>query len=257
MAANFEPRAVERPYLKRWLLAASQLMLRAPLRFGAICLVLILGDHYAQDWLKGITLKNYEVDRLSMLAMPVVWALVAALSRSVDVGEFSRTFGGLLRSRVWLGALALGVFLIVCNELVKVSTDMVLWSQTPGRILHTVAFATGPAYIWFGGCFLPLLVYQPSLSVRRAYRLSDRAFSLNHVKFLGLPLDGLLIINLCVGLALSVIPEVGAVLWVVLSGVLNYIAYRDIFERRADNLPQKAALPVVNVTLVARPRATL
>jgi hypothetical protein len=40
--------------------------------------------------------------------------------------------------------------------------------------------------------------------------------------------------------------------WIVFIGVLNYVAYRDIFQRRSANLPQTIAAALIGVTSLGR-----
>jgi hypothetical protein len=93
---------------------------------------------------------------------------------------------------------------------------------------------------WVGVCYCPLLVFQPQLSASEASSLSRRASKLNGNTLL-LVFGGAITVG-AVSLS-SVLPLYGmtdAALLVFL-GVLNYVAYRDIFERRSRNFPETVA----------------
>ena len=59
----------------------------------------------------------------------------------------------------------------------------------------------------------------------------------------------LLVVLFLPSAALNLIPSygIGEAVWLIFVGTLTYVAYRDIFERRTDNLPVAArSLPLVS-----------
>jgi len=55
-------------------------------------------------------------------------------------------------------------------------------------------------------------------------------------------MNNVVLIMLFIAVPLSLIPSYGMTeaAWLVFMGILNYVAYRDIFERRDQNLPATA-----------------
>jgi hypothetical protein len=64
------------------------------------------------------------------------------------------------------------------------------------------------------------------------------------------------VLVLSAGALVSAVPAYGmtSAAFLVFMGVLNYVAYRDIFERRSGNLPKQVAGPqIAAVATLARP----
>jgi hypothetical protein len=241
MSTYLEPRVVEKPYRKRWLRMTLQLLARAPLRFGAAIALLALLDATAVKWLRGMVILRLWMQWLGMLSLPFAWALVSAIARGADDrSQTWQAFGGFRRLRLWGGIFVAGAYIAALNWvadslLLTRRAASVHYVNKSGALLSIWGAQYFMVYIYFGVCFLPLLVSSPQLSVLEARRLSYRATELNDRReFMRLQLLVALI-----GLALSLIPSYGVseAAWVVFMGILNYVAYRDIFERRASNSP--------------------
>ena len=226
---------------------ALQLLHRAPLRFGAAVALLALLDATAVKWLQGVVVLKIWIEWLGMLALPFAWAFVSAVARGADDRRYTwRAFDGFLRPRLWAGIFVAGACVaslnwIAASLLLTKGAASVHYANRSGQLLTTWGGQYFIVYACFGVCFLPLLVSVPQLSVLEARRLSDRAAEINDRReFLKLQLVvGLL------GVVLSLVPSFGvtAAAWVVFMGILNYVAYRDIFERRASNNPVEAPSP--------------
>ena len=159
------------------------------------------------------------------------------------------------RPRIWLGALGAGAALVAFQLVITYIMEGFLgsfsgydkYSHSPGAMLDSVAAQTGLVTLWGGLCYAPLLVFWPELSPMEARRLSMTAMQINKAL-------NVVLIALCIAVPLSLIPSYGVTeaAWLVFMGILNYVAYRDIFERRDENLPAKA--PAAEVTPI--PAAT-
>lgn len=253
MSVFLEPRVVERPYRNRWLRAALRLFVRSPVRFGA-CIA-------ALAWLDTALTGSTQslLQWLSLLMLPLVWAVVSALARGADDrAQTLSAFAGFLRIRLWLYILTTGA-LLVAAVWAPVHLGHSLWTPVSsatrgsrsGELLGAIAAQSAWVYTFFGTCFLPLLVLVPEMSLLEARRLSLRAKEINDQNhFFGLWLRLLLVLFILWNLP----PAYGltTAAWMVFTGILNYVAYRDIFERRAGNLPLQeatAASPTANTVL--------
>lgn len=226
---------------------ALQLLARAPMRFGVAIALLALLDATAVKWLQGILVLKIWMEWLGMLALPFVWALVSAVARGADDQRHTwRAFDGFLRLRLWAGIFVAGACVAAMNWiaaalLLTKGAASVHYANRSGQLLATWGGQYFMVYAFFGVCFLPLLVSAPQLSVLEARRLSNRATEINDRREL---LRLQLVVGL-LGVALSLVPSYGVSdsAWVVFMGILNYVAYRDIFERRASNSPIEASAP--------------
>jgi hypothetical protein len=258
VSSFFEPRVVEKPFLKRWLLTALQLVLRSPLRFGAAIGLLGALDATALQWLQGVLIERMWMERLGMVSLPFIWAFVASVARGADDSSQTWTaFAGFARARVWMGALASGAFIIGLDCLVHLIFFAFIgrsphgsYINRPGQLLGTFGAQGALIYWCVGACFLPLLVFQPGLAVTHARQLSMRAVEINGRRLF----DELVIVSLLIGLAVGILGQavefirgIGEAAWVVFTGTLNYVAYRDIFERRSGNAPQMSLVPAMAV----------
>lgn len=99
-----------------------------------------------------------------------------------------------------------------------------------------------------GLTYCPLLALVPGLSALYASSLSKKADKINGLVTI-LTMTGILAIG-AIYLS-SAIPAYGmtTAAFLVFFGVLNYVAYRDIFERRSENLPKQIMTPQVAATV--------
>lgn len=252
MSVFLEPRVVEKPFRKRWLLATLELVARSPVRFGLAVALLGWIDASAQGWLEGIKVPSLWAGGLGALLLPPIWAFVAALSRGADDrSQTWRALGGFGRLRFWAGILA------ACAVMVALWLMMHILSysdpyfdgayiNSPGALLGLCGAQTGLLYMMFEPCFLPLLVIEPTLSAIEARQLSLRASEVNGRSLIG----SLWLMMLAIWLALHQLPSFGMIdaMYLVLTGVLNYVACRDIFERRSANLPRSSPQQAAPVT---------
>src|SRR5262245_15691456 len=84
MSEPLEPRTVDKPFVRRWLLTTLALMGRAPLRFGLLILALGLLDSAVEALLAGYSVSERWANLLGMLTLPFIWLLVAAVARGAD-----------------------------------------------------------------------------------------------------------------------------------------------------------------------------
>lgn len=119
------------------------------------------------------------------------------------------------------------------------------YSHSPGAVLTSFAAQTGLVSQFAGLCYFPLLVFWPELSPKEALRLSRTATQANNPR----QMLHVVLIMLCIAVPLGLMPSYGMTeaVWLVFMGILNYVAYRDIFERRDENLPS----PVVSTAPAA------
>lgn len=247
---TLEPRVVDRPYVGRWLRASLQLFIRSPARFVATIALLGIVDNAAVSMARGLDIPEVWVNRTGLLTLPCLWVLVCALARGADDAALGRqALAELRRWRVWSGTLAIGIrivilFIIVYWVLGAPYAPPRSGLRNPGDFIASVL--TGAAFYSMtpGFCFFPLLLLVPTIERARAESLARRAQSLN-----GLLVFGMLAAVLVLGTysLASVFPLGGLVnaTGLVYIGIVNYVAYRDIFERRAEN----AAVPVVREDL--------
>jgi len=263
-----EPREVERPFHWRWLKGALLLMLRCPFRFGALIAVLAFIDTTAERHLQNVVLLQKWVDWLGVACLPALWALVSAMARGADYhGQTWSTLRDFVRGHAWRRALFAGF-----------SSLLLIWTLTsllaihwrgffdpkPGNLLNSFAEQCSICWIGFGLCYFPLLVFFPQLKTAEVVKLSKRADKLNSQlipvfdrKLLPawVPLPAtfqpiwvplpiwfpLLNINLAALLIEKFLSYgITVAAWLVYSGVVSYVAYKDIFERRPLNAVEPA-----------------
>jgi hypothetical protein len=247
MSATLEPREVEKPFARRWLRATLALFLRSPFRFAILIALLGCLDTSAVNFANAYFVEKVWVDRLGIAALPPLWLLVSAVARGADENNLTwQTLSRLGRRSVWIGALSAGI-------------PMAALSWFFHSIFHGLGAAAAhnpPAYLRHQGDFLasveasvvlmvcslgltycPLLALVPGLSASDAHSLSHKADKINGFVTV-LTMTTILAIG-AIYLA-SVIPAYGmtTAAFLVIFGVLNYVAYRDIFERRSENLRQ-------------------
>jgi hypothetical protein len=244
MSATFEPREVEKPFCQRWLRMTLQLVVRCPARFSIAIFLLGCLDASAVRLLSGITVDRVWMVRLGMLMLPLVWVFIAAIARGADdASQTWKAFAGLAYFKVWMSALVVGIGLVALN--------WVIWwlmgvtasrgsAVLPGRFLESTGAQAWMVTAAAGICYFPLLVLQPALSLTEARRLSRDANDINGRRTISWLIVGMM----CVLAPFSLfVPAFGmtTAAWIVFMGVLNYVAYRDIFERRSANLPKTVA----------------
>ncbi|MEJ0006155.1 MAG: hypothetical protein WDM77_07135 [Steroidobacteraceae bacterium] len=260
MNATLEPREVERPFRKRWLRMTWQLFVRSPIRFGILIALLGWIDTTAVNLAYGFVVPRVWVDRVGMLCLPLLWVIVSAVARGADDHRQTWTaLHELTRWRLWSKALMPGAVLIACSIVIFFVLQILFdfpapahplaYSQKPGALLQTVAAQSFILSVAFGICYAPLLVFWPQLSFKETEKLSRSASALNNRS----QINWLIIALLGVGLPLELVPTygMGEAALLVFMGALNYVAYRDIVERRDENLPAKAPETAVPTTATA------
>jgi hypothetical protein len=251
MSATLEPSEVEKPFVRRWLRMTLELFVRSPLRFGGMIALLGVLDQAGVALAQGSGLQRAWIDRLGTVLLPLLWVVTSALARGADdPRQSSAALATLGCKRVWISALragaSLAVFLWIAFWVLQGLGEILnrhrpqAYLEHPGQLLTSIAVNVLFLQSWVGVCYCPLIVLQPQLSAAEASQLSRKASKLN-----GHTLIFILFGTIAVGAAIlsSVLPLYGmtdAALLVFL-GVLNYVAYRDIFERRSQNLPAMVA----------------
>ena len=240
---TLEPRQVERPFHWRWLRGALQLMLQSPLRFGALIALLAFIDTSAAKHLQGLSVPQVLFEWTGLACLPLLWTLVSALARGAE--SRSQTWPILLdfgRSLAWCRSLFAGILCVsvvaALLSLMKRVPDGVV-DALPGKLLSSFAAQCYLCWSFYGLCYFPLLVFMPGLSGRRLWALSKKAERLNDSFLLWLVLYSGNILALMIEEALSY--GIAAAAWLVYSGTVSYVAYKDIFERRPLRLTQQVA----------------
>lgn len=260
MYATLEPRQVEKPFVRRWLRATLALLLRSPFRFGVLIALLAGLDTLAVKFADGYVIEKVWVDRLGIVTLPLLWVLVSAVARGADDNrETLQSFSHLGRRSVWLGALGIGVgmgtlswfFHSLFHGFGAIPThDSGDYLQHQGDFLASieggVVLIVGAA----GLAYCPLLALVPELSASHASSLAKKADRINGLTTIIFMTALLAISAIYVAAALPAYGMTTAS-FLVFFGVLNYVAYRDMFEGRADNLPQQAAAPQPALTAAA------
>ncbi len=265
MSDTLEPRVVDKPFVRRWLLTTLTLTGRAPVRFG--CLIALLGllDTGVEALFEGYSVSRVWGDRLGALALPVLWLLTAAAARGADKPSLTReAFVSAFKRGSLLRALRAGALYAIAIHLFDA------WHATgssatahhvgtapgyltvPGDFIDSIAVNAGFFSIALGPCYFPLLAFVPGAE---AYLLSRNACRKNGE----LVIDMLIAVLVITGIGITnVLPAFGITnaAFLVFMGVFNYVVYRDIFERRAENapLPAHTSDPVI-AAVVPSPEA--
>jgi hypothetical protein len=259
MSMTLDPRQVDRPFLRRWTRMALALFVRSPFRFSLMIAALGLLDHAAITLAEGSGIQRSWADRLGTLLLPPLWVLISALARGADdARRGNEALAALGRRRVWWGALRAGATLaaflwIVAWALQGLGGLASLhrgqgYLRHPGDLLTSIVVNVALLQSWVGLCYCPLLVLQPHIQASEAGVLSRRASQLNGRTVLLLFVAAIALGGVAVATVLPLFGLTDAALLVFL-GILNYVAYRDIFERRSENAPQLASAAY----LAARP----
>ena len=255
MNATLDPRRVEQPFLARWLRMALELFIRSPLLLGSAIALLGWVDTSAVTLAGGYEVAQVWVDRLGLILLPALWVLVAALARIADDSRRMReTLLGLVRRQVWVGVLAGALVLLVINlvvtwtlhgvpALLGVSAPSRYLTQS-GQFVGSLAAGATITLIAFGPCYPPLLGLVPGIAYSHARDLARKAAKING--------EFLVWCFVCVAVVTAdslslVFPAYGMTMaaCLVFLGVFNYVAYRDIFERRSENQAATAVVPAV------------
>jgi hypothetical protein len=231
MSETLEPRRVEKPFLGRWVMTALALLVRSPVSFGAAVALLAISGLLSTDIVPARLIDAGWTIVAGSLLLPLFWVVLSLLSRRSD-----RAFGRseLLQhaasGSAWGGGLLPGCLLASVGSLLHwaLSASPFL-AEFIGSYTWNCLLLVGP----LGVCYFPLMALAPGLTIFDACQLSKKASQLN----------GEWVIVLFVG-ALSLTADgfaragpagdiVSAAILVFI-GVFNYVAYRDIFERRTD-----------------------
>jgi hypothetical protein len=247
MSATLEPREVEKPFWKRWLRMSWQLFVRSPVRFGILVALLGWVDSTAVKLSYGFVIPRIWVERLGMLLLPVLFAIVCAVARGADDARQTwRVLRGFIYMRFWGKALAGGLALALFEWVVYHALLLVpdpgakpLYSHESGALLTSFISKTVLVNWVLGICYAPLIVFWPELSFAETRKLSHSAATVNDRSRFTYLVCGVML----VGLPLTLIPSYGMTeaALLVFVGILSYVAYRDIFERRDENLPAQVA----------------
>ena len=243
---TLDPREVEKPFHWRWLKGALLLMLRSPLRFGALIAVLAFIDTSAVKHLQSSALPQVWFDWLGLACLPVLWTLVSALARGAD--DSSQTWPALrdfARNLAWYRALLAGILTISLISLLSFVLKKEfrgIFAPLPGEVLRSFAAQCWACWAAYGLCYFPLLVFLPGLSGWRLLMLAKKAEALNEDNKV-LPIWIVLWLANIAALFIEELLPYGivAAAWLVYSGIVSYVAYKDIFERRPLNLVEPAA----------------
>jgi len=218
-----------------------QLMLRAPVRFSIAILVLGCLDALVLRLLPSAIPGSW-TRRLGMLLLPLAWVVIAPLARGADnSAQNGKALTSLTRPMVWMAALAIGLGLITLDLFIQrlffPGLDWHDERMPSGRVLSLTAAQAAMVMGAAGICFFPLLVLEPGLSFKEVRRLSLSATEINGQKTITWFMIGMMLVA---GIADSFVPAYGFTdaVWIVFVGVLNYVAYRDIFERQSANSPE-------------------
>jgi hypothetical protein len=245
-----EPRQVEKPFVKRWLRMTWQLFLRSPLRFGILIALFGWVDYSAVKVADGLVFPRIWLTRSGMLLLPLLWVVVGAVAKGADdSGQTWTALRELTQVRLWKKALIPGALLIAWGLAVFLILEAFFGTpaspqvqaplREPGMLLQTVAAQSWLIASVFGICYAPLLVSWPQLSFKETEKLSRSASAINGSS----QINWLIVGVLGVGAPLELLPTygLGDAALIVFMGTLNYVAYRDIFERRDENLPVMVA----------------
>jgi hypothetical protein len=244
MSATFEPREVEKPFRMRWVRTTLQLMLRAPVRFSIAILLLGCLEALVLRLLPNAVPGPW-AHRLGMLLLPLAWVLIAPLARGADKSMQNwKAITSLTRPTVWLAALVVGLGLVALDiAIYQLFFPGTHWQDEKlhsGRLLDLTGAQAWMVVTAAGICFFPLLVLESELSFQEVLHLSKSATEINGRKTISWLMIGMLA---AAGLLEMFVPAFGltSAVFIVFIGVLNYVAYRDIFERQSENSTRVAA----------------
>jgi hypothetical protein len=253
MKNSLEPRAVDRPFIGRWMRTTLALIVRSPVQFGLVVVLLLCLDNAVVELASGYRVSRLWANALGSLLLGFIWVFIAALGRGAD--ESSRTWSALaqfIRPRVWVGAIASAAAAVCFELLVRWLLNGVTgleritglhhgkptsFLQHPGdfvsAISHDAMFFTAV----FEPFYFPLLALIPGIPPRQAHSLSMWAARKNGAMEI---LLGVGIVVVASAALAQIAPVFGLIdaATLLFIGVFNYVAYRDVFERRSDTAPQ-------------------
>lgn len=256
MRLTLEPTEVEKPFAQRWLLATLALFLRSPFRFGILIALLGCLDTSAVNFADGYSVEKAWVDRLGIVGLPLLWLVVCAVARGADNNNRTwSTLSHLGHRSVWIGALSAGIplaafswfFHSLFHGFGEIAThNPPAYLQHQGDFLASVEASVVFIVASRGLTYCPLLALVPGLVAADARSLSNKADRINGFVII---LTMTTILAIGAEYLASAVPAYGmtTAAFLVIFGVLNYVAYRDIFERRSENLLQIAVRSQVAV----------
>lgn len=231
MSETLEPRKVERPFLGRWVVTALALLLRSPVSFGAAVALLAIFSLLGTGMVPARLIDAGWTLVAGSLLLPLFWVVLSLLARRSDraVGRSELLQHASSRS-VWGGGLLPGCLLASAGWLLH----WTLWASP------FVANFIG-SYTWncllliapLGVCYFPLMALAPGLTVLEACQLSQKASRLNGEWIIVLFVAALSLTADAFARASPGGDIISAAILVFIA-VFNYVAYRDIFERRTD-----------------------
>jgi hypothetical protein len=247
MSTVLEPREVEKPFWKRWLRMSWQLLARSPVRFGVLIALLGWVDTSAVNMTYGHVIPRLWVSRLGMMLLPALFALISAAARGAD--DHRQTWAVLRALRhlqFWVKAAVAGTALVAFEWVTRHAllffpdpSAKAVYSHESGALLTSFAAQT-VLLVWvLGISYAPLMIFWPELSFQETRKLSQSASQMNNQSQIMYLICGVML----VGFPLTLIPAYGMTeaAMLVFMGILGYVAYRDIFERRDENLPAGVA----------------
>lgn len=237
MSETLEPRKVEKPFLGRWVFTTLALLVRSPVSFGAAVAVVAIASLLDAEVVPASLIEAGWTLAAGSLLLPLLWVVSSLLARRSD-RDFRRSelLQHAASSSVRGGGLLPGCLLASMGWLLHwaLSGSPIL-ADFVGSYMWSCLLLVGP----LGVCYFPLMALAPGLTVLESCQLSKRASRLNgewvivfFIAVLSLTADAFT----RAGPAGDIVSA--AIL--VFIGVFNYVAYRDIFERRADYAAQSA-----------------
>jgi hypothetical protein len=256
MANVFEPRAVDRPFFRRWITQSTLLIWRSPILFVGIGALLFFLDRITDS--SGVTgavnplVLSFVLSFTELAASTI---LVAIARISDDTHHTRRAVLALGEPSLWTAVMMVAVVFALFFVIPASIFDWDMMSFKSGLSRRAETQHVLDAFI-FQGCmrtfilnpwFLSLIIFA-TRNPFHAWILAGRAFFLNFRTAGGL---GLAYTCFLFPLFVQCFPFVNLVRDVafIFLNVFGYVAYRDIFERRAENQPvtTKAATTTLSV----------
>lgn len=231
MSETLEPRKVEKPFLGRWAITALALLARSPVSFGAAVAAVAIAALLGTEVVPAPLIEAGWTLVAGSLLLPLFWVVSSLLARRSD-RDFRRSelLQHAASRSVWGGGLLPGCLLASMGLLFH-------WALRGSPFLADFI----GSYTWnclllvapLGVCYFPLMALVPGLTILDACRLSKKASRLNSERVIIVFIAALSLTADAFARAGPVGDIVSAAI-LVFVGVFNYVAYRDIFERRAD-----------------------
>jgi hypothetical protein len=249
MSETLKPREVEKPFLGRWVRTTFALLLGSPVTFGTVIAVLATADWLAAQIIRSRILDSGATVVASTLLLPLLWIVLGVLARQSDrpVAR-AELLQHLLDRRVRGGGLP-GCLLASVSGVVHWALEA---NPVAADLICSSTWNTLLLVLTLGVCYCPLMALAPGISVIEASQLSRSASRLNGewgiVIFIGalaLAADALA--------RTTPVAQVVTAAFLVFTGVFNYVAYCDIFERRAEYATQPLAVRLRRAVDAGRP----